>query len=514
MNILGLEERDILPRSWQDVVDFIKREDVQDEDPMLQTNNPDKLKDHLRDMKRVIKKQIEDSRKLSTPPFLFGIVVATDKKDDKNPTAVILQSGRLLEVYLPKDKDILPGHSVKISSQTMQIVDWGQEYPFGDIGLVRHVIDNKTSEITYNNGKRVVLNGSYAGKIEAGDRVVLDSSASIIVMSLGKSEQRFLYGCESDVTWESIGGQNHAKNKLKEALELPYSEKDLFKFYNKKTPKGFLLVGPPGCGKTMLIEAAANSIAKTHGQKSATGFIFIKGAQILEPLVGVAEQTLEQIFITGEEHFKKNGFPAIIAIDEAEALLRKRGSGKSSDIETTIVPVFLSQVNNSHSIVILATNKPEMLDEAVTRDKRINHIIEVGRPDPESAKAIALINLKDVPLFGLSKDEMIDYIVSELYSPNNVLYDVTKVDGQKITINLSHIINGAMISGTIDDAVSVALDRDRQSGKQTGVTTDDVKKAVQGKVKAQLLLDHSHDIAEFVKDFVDDVISVTQRQIR
>lgn len=516
MGLFDLKDTDLLPQGWRNVIDFVKREGKsEEEDQMLRTDNPDELKDHLRNMKLLIKKQIEETRKLSTPPFIFGIVVAVDLKDKKDPTAIILQSGRLMEVFLPKDKAVLLGHTVKVSSQTMQIVDRGQDYPFGDIGLVRQVIDERTCEITYNNGKRVVLSGAYAGKIEAGDRVVLDTSASIIVMTLGKAEQRFLYGCESDVTWDSIGGQNDAKEKLREALELPYTEKDLFDYYKKKPPKGFLLIGPPGCGKTMLIKAAANSLAKTHGSdKTHTGFMLIQGANILEPLVGVAEQTLEQIFMTGEEHYKKQGFPAIIAIDEADALLRKRGSGKNSDVEDKIISIFLTQMNNSHSIIILATNRPDILDEAVTRDKRINHIIPVSRPDRESGLAIAKLNLREVPLVEFDIDEMSEYTTSQLYSPEQVMYDVTRSNGSKMTINLSHVINGAMISGTIDDAVSSALQRDRKSKQKTGVTKKDIEEAVREKLKTQLLLDQTHNISAFIKDFAEDVTSVTQRQVR
>lgn len=501
--------------SWNSLINYVKRDNNSNEDDeMLQTNNPDELKGHLRNLKVLIKRQIEESRKLSSPPFIFGLVIAVNTINSKDPVAIILQGGRLLEVYLPKDKEIFPGATVKVSSQTMQIIDTAQAYPFGDIGLVRTIIDEKTSEISYNNGKRVVLNGALTGKISVGDRVVLDSSASVIVMTLGKAEQRFIYGCESDITWDDIGGQEEAKEKLREALELPYTEKELFSYYKKKMPKGFLLAGRPGCGKTMLIKAAANSMAKMHGDKAKTGFILVNGAQILEPLVGVAEQTLEQIFVAGEEHYKNTGFPAILAFDEADALLRKRGSGKSSDVEDKLISVFLSQVNDSHSIVMLATNRPDILDDAVTRDKRINHVIQIGAPDMESGKIIAKLNLKDVPLSEGGIDEMAEFVSSELFSPKQVLYDVTKTDGTRLTINLSHIINGAMIAGTVDDAVSSAMNRDRKLKTQTGVTKEDVSKAVAGKVKAQLLLDHTSDISAFVKDFVDEVTSVTQRQIQ
>lgn len=510
---LELFPKSDLPQSWNSIVEFIQSDKETSDEENL-PNDPRELKDRLRKMKVLVKQQIEGARKLSSPPFLFGIVVAINKKDLKDPTAVIIQGGRLLEVYLPKDKEILPGATVRVSSQTMQIVDTAQSYIFGDIGLVRHVIDETTSEISCNNGKRVVLNGILIGKIEAGDRVVLDSSASIIVMTLGKAERRFLYGCKSDITWDDIGGQEEAKEKLKEAFELPYTEKDLFDYYKKKPPKGFLLAGRPGCGKTMLIKAAASSLAKIHGEKASTGFILVNGAQILEPLVGVAEQTLEQIFVAGEEHYRKQGFPAIIAFDEAEALLRKRGSGKSSDVEDKIISIFLSQMNDSHSIIMLATNRPDILDEAVTRDKRINHVIEIGPPDHESGKVIAKLNLKNVPLCGVGLDEMAEYTASQLYSPEQILYDVVRAKGEQMTINLFHIISGAMIAGTIDDAVSAAMKRDLTQKSRTGVTKDDIKTAVLRKVKSQLLLDHSSDIATFVKDFVDDVTNITQRQIR
>ena len=514
---LGLFPKNVLLQDWDSVVKFIKQsEDGPDEEENL-PNDLRELKNRLHKMKVLIKQQIEESRKLSAPPFLFGVVVAINNHTQKDPTAVIIQNGRLLEVYLPKDKKILPGATVKVSSQTMQIVDITQSYPFGEIGLVRNVISELTSEVNYSNGKRVVLNGELSGKIEAGDRVVLDTSANVILLNLGRAEQQFLFSQEAKITWDDIGGQEEAKEKLKEALELPYTEKDLFAHYNAKTPKGLLLIGPPGCGKTLLIEAAATSMSKTHSkEKASTGFMLINGAEILEKFVGVAEDTIEQIFLAGEEHFEKHNFPAIIAFDEADSILRKRGSGKSSDATDSLVTVFLTRMNRSRSIIILATNKPEILDEAVTRDKRINHIVEVGRPDKKAAISIAKIHLKDTPIAPGegTTDEMVDYIASEMYSNEQVLYDITKANGQHLTFNLSHIINGAMIAGTVDDAISNAMKRDRKNKTKTGITKNDVKAAVLNKLKTQLLLDQTSNMAPFLKDFAEDFTNITQRQIQ
>ena len=518
MGFFDFSDLDLLPKEWQDATRFIKREDeASEKDPMLQTNDPEKLKGHLRNLRLLIKKQIEESRKLSSPPFLFGIVIAVNKLGPKDPTAIILQGGRLLEVFLPTEKEILPGATVKISSQTMQITDTAQNYPHGEVGTVRRVIDKMTSEINYNNGRRVVFNGMMAGKIEAGDRVVVDASASIIILNLGKTEERFLFSHEAKITWDDIGGQEEAKEKLKEAIELPYTEKDLHAYYNAKIPKGLLLIGPPGCGKTLLIEAAARSMAKIHGQeKAAGGFLLINGAEILEPLVGVAENTIEQVFLAGESHFEKYNFPAIIAFDEADAIFRKRGSGKSSDATDPLVTVFLTQMNRSRSIIILATNKPEILDEAVTRDKRINHIVNVGRPDQEAGRSIARIHLKDTPIAKGegNVNEMADYIALEMYSADKILYDITRAGGQKLTFNLSHVINGAMIAGTTDDAVSNAMKRDRKNKTKTGITKNDVKAAVLNKLKTQLLLDQTSNMAPFLKDFAEDFTNIAQRQIQ
>lgn len=501
-----------LSQAWKDVVSFVQSE--KEEHQFLNTDDPETLRGHIKNMRLLLKKQAEGINKITSPPLLYGTVIAINKKD-KVLTATIIQGGRLLEVWIPPNKNISPGNAVKISAQTMQIIEPAPNYPYGEICVVRRVLDKLTSEVACGGNKKVVLNGALSEKVESGDRVVLDSSSSIMIVNLGKNEQRFKFASEAKITWDDIGGQREAKEKLQEALELPYQEKELFTHYNKKLPKGFLLIGPPGCGKSMFIEAVATSMAKMHGDKSKTGFMLIQGAQILEPLVGVAEQTIEQIFLAGEEHYKKNSFPAIIAIDEAEALLRKRGSGKSSDVEINIVATFLPQISNSHSIIILATNKVEMLDEAVTRDKRINHIIEIGRPDKDSALEIAKMNLKNVPVKEGAREEMAHYIVQELYSPSRILYEVKMNDGNTKTITLTNIINGAMVAGTIDDVVSSAFQRDRKNKTKTGITKEDVDVAVKNKVKVQLLLDHTNDISEFIKDFADDVKEITiQKQVQ
>src|SRR5208283_4208865 len=175
----------------------------------------------------------------------------------------------------------------------------------------------------------------------------------------------------------------------KEAIELPFTHKDIFAHYNKKPPKGLLLYGPPGCGKTLVGKATTNSLANIFGAKAiSSGFIYVKGPEILNMYVGESGRRIREIFQRGRKHFDKYKFPAVIFIDEAEAVLSERGTSRSSDVDKTIVPMFLSEMDGldeNHAIVMLATNRPKMLDPAVVREGRVDRHIKVSRPTVETA---------------------------------------------------------------------------------------------------------------------------------
>jgi proteasome-associated ATPase len=251
----------------------------------------------------------------------------------------------------------------------------------------------------------------------------------------------------------------------------------LFAYYGKKQIKGILLSGPPGCGKTMLGKAAANSLANIYGKEnSRTGFLYVKGPEILNQYVGQTEQTIRDMFDDARRHKEENGYPAIIFLDEADAILAARGT-RNVGIGNTIVPMFLTEMDGleeSGAIVIIATNRPDVLDPAVVRDGRIDRKVSVIRPNKENAAAILQMNLKKIPIEENSSAEKLAYDTAE------IIYDADLYVNDKL--RLRDVVNGAMLANCVSLAISAAVRRDMENKvkkKGSGIRFDDLKQAVE-----------------------------------
>lgn len=380
-------------------------------------------------------------------------------------TITISSGGTLKEVLKPYDIEVKEGETV-ILNGFGAVVGSANTVPYGQNAVVKEVLDGGYCEISEGDRTRVV----FVGKVEAiekGDHVVLDPSGNIVVKNNKQKTTDFTVETSMNVEWEQIGGLEETKEVVKEMVELPHSKPEVFKFYNKKPAKGILLYGPPGCGKTLLAKAVATSLAKIYGGNlTESGFIYVKGPEILNPYVGVTEQTIRQIFERARKYKKDTGFPATIFIDEADAILSKRGTGISSDIDKTIVPMFLTEMDglvDSSAFIILATNRADVLDPAVTRDGRINVKIKVARPDKAAVKDIALINLKSTRVQGNKDTELAEFIAEMVFSTS-----------------LKDSVSGAMVAGLVDQAISEAIRRDLKSNKKPeGVGAADVENAIQ-----------------------------------
>lgn len=415
-------------------------------------------------------------------------------------------------------KFLEPGDIVKLSLETMQIVAVvDRPRVSGEIAFVRNLIDTDVVEVEYQGSTRVVHNGN--GKVETGDRVVLDPTTSIILRNLGKEDTTFSFNLETQVTWESIGGLVEAKDAMIEAIELPFQYPDLYRNYNKKPIKGVLLYGPPGCGKTMLGKATATALARIHqGVGTSSGFLYIKGPEILDRFVGSAETTIRQIFQRSRKHKETHGYPAVIFIDEADAIFGRRGIGISSDVERTIVPMFLAEMDgmeDSGAFLLLATNRPDVLDSAVTRDGRIDRKIRVGRPDVDGARDIFQLYLSNVPIHnGYTVDELAEKTAEELFIGSTYgLYTVClkKTEQRRnsmLTFSLRDLCSGAMIAGIVDQATSIALRRDMASGTACGISLDDLVAALHCVYRENFYLSHAEALAEFTHDFREDVVEI------
>lgn len=458
-----------------------------------------------------IREQERELKRLISHPLDYATVVATDPKEG---SAVIVHEGRIREVALPQDKNINPGDTVKVSSDTMQIVGLASKIPTGSVGTLRR-IGAETSEVDYQGVTRVVLNGKYAGSLEIGDRVRLDQHGFIITAKLERNEERYRFAETTNVRWSDIGGCEEAKELLIEAIELPREFPNLFASYGKKPPKGILLYGPPGCGKTMIAKAVATSLMQTHqaGTGTATapsGFFFIKGPELLDKYVGETESKIREVFDLARRHEAKYGYPPIIFFDEADALLSKRGSGISSDVEKTIVPMFLSEMDGlqkTGAIVLLATNRPDVLDPAVVREGRIDRKVKIPRPTKEVSATIFALYLKGVPLADekLTQELMAQFAADTLFSDDRVLYDVLLGSAEpqkKLVFALRELVSGAMIKGIVDKTTSIALNRDRKAGSKTatGVTKEDIIAAVDSAFRENFDMNHDDDLEEFRRE--------------
>jgi len=424
---------------------------------------------------------------------------------------VVVVDGKLVEVEAPPGLPLAIGDTVKVVTETMQIVSVASMTHLGEVVIVTRVVNGYEVEVAINGATHLVSTGQ-CNPTEQGDRVVLDAAQRVVLRNLGKADDQYLFMGTTNVSWTDIGGLTEAKRALIEAIEQPYRHPELYAFYGQKPTKGILLYGPPGCGKTMLGKAAATSIAQMHGHDRSHGFFYVKGPELLNKYVGETEARIRQLFQQARDHEKRYGYPAVIFIDEADAIMAKRGSGISSDVEKTIVPMFLTEMDGleaSNTLVILSTNRPDILDPAIDRDGRIDEKIKVTRPTQATAAEIFALNLHGVPLNnGYTVPDLATFAASTLFATDKVLYQVGLRNGTSLNMTFAELANGAMIAGVVNKARAIAMRRDIAAGKPEGIRKDDLIEAVEAVFRQNRDLDHQDEIANFVDAFGADVTTI------
>lgn len=432
----------------------------------------------LEEQKQVLLQQDKVLKSLTSPPFIRMVVLAhgRDEVVSKDPnvastpaTVVVGAGGQELEIPVPPDMKLGIGATVRINAKTMTIVEVAKDSdktPNGIIMTVTGVLNTEAAEVDLGGQKKLVQTPM---KVERGDRILVDVGMGHVLKNLGKQADEFKADVEKiSVRWEDIGGQKVAKQEMQEAIEGPIKHAAIFKAYGKKAVKGILLYGPPGCGKTMFAKAAATSLAAMHGKTTATGFIYVKGPEILNKWVGQSEETIRNLFTRARDHYKREGYPAVLFIDEADAILGARGTQSMvSGMEKTIVPMFLAEMDGldeNGPLVLLATNRSDSLDPAVVRDGRVDRKIEVTRPNQEDALEIFGMYLKGKPICEATKDVYAEAFAKALFA----------------SAALKMRVCGALIAGLVDQAVSVAMRRDIAAGSSqaTGLTMDDISAAI------------------------------------
>lgn len=460
--------------------------------------------------------KIEDQqnllKRLTAPAYHVGTVVAT------YPDRVVVDTGnQLFELEkVESSLNVCIGQSVDIHPESGQIVKSSDFVSYGHAGTVT-AIDGDLIQINLPSG---VMSTTYSMvDVAVGDKVVMNSSNRVIMRKL-KIDTKYAFKTQSVLTWDDIGACADAKKELIAALETPYAERELFMFFNKAQVKGSLLWGRAGNGKTLLGRAAAGSLARMHGKESASsGFIYIKGPEILDKFVGETESQIREAFAYGKAHFRKCGYPAVLFIDEADAILMRRGSRTASGMEMTIVPQFLSEmdgIEDSGVFVLLATNRADTLDPAVIRPGRIDRRIYVAPPTRENAPEIWDIHMKKSPIAkGVSKEQLIEAANAALYSDQFPLYYIDTPKG-RTTFSLGNLVSGAIIAGVVERASAIAIDRNVEARKATskkfapeGLKQEDFTSALTAMHKEQHGMNHFDELREFI-DFrkLDDITSI------
>ena len=452
--------------------------------------------------------------RLMSPPLSFATVL---KVLDKERVLVSAGSGPVIATVGPpagvkldpeveamfklkSTKGLKPGETLTVNG--MGAITDKIEVPLaGAEATVRRVFGDEMMEIDSGMGAALVFKGQVADCVRPGDTVQMDRTGNVALKLVPKDNTSYSVETATGVTWADIGGQDHAKDALQEAVAGPVTHAKLYKAYGKRPLKGVLLSGPPGCGKTLLAKACANAVREAHGADEAeTAFIYVKGPEVLNMWVGNTEAQIRGLFTRAREHKERHGYPAVMFIDEADAILGKRGSQHGSVLASTVVPTFLAEMDgmsDSGCFVLLATNRQDVLDPAIVREGRIDRKVVVARPQMREAAAILRIHLgktktKDNP------DELAGVAAAELFSDTHRLYRVGLKGKGMHDFHIKHLVSGAMLAGVVDVATSLAIARDAAANKgASGLVKEDMHAAVLHIVKANRNLNHDDDLLLF-----------------
>jgi proteasome-associated ATPase len=464
------------------------------------TSQNDKLSTALAETREQLALLRDEVEKLTAPPNAFGTVLQVNS----DATVDITSSGRKLRVAAEPTvevKELVRGQEV-ILNEAFNIVDTRTFEPTGEVATVKEAMgEGRIVVLTRGDEERVVELGAPVADtyLRAGDHVRLDIKTGLVLEKLARPEVEELVLEEvPDITYEDIGGLSEQIEIIRDAVELPYIHRDHFAAYDLAAPKGVLLYGPPGCGKTLIAKAVARSLALAVGRRSDTGddrsyFLNIKGPELLNKYVGETERQIRLIFQRAKEK-SDEGVPVIVFFDEMDSLFRTRGTGVSSDVESTIVPQLLSELDGVESlknvIVIGASNREDLIDPAILRPGRLDVKIKIERPSREAARKIFAIyvraglpfNEAEVSHYGGSdgfRSAAIDAAVDAMYAtgPQNRFLEVTYANGDREELFFKDFASGAMIENVVRRAKKDAIKREI-AGEESGLMVVDFTNAV------------------------------------
>lgn len=453
-------------------------------------------------LREKLEEQNEELERLNRAPTAYAVVVRVVGRR----ATFVMDGGSLVEGEIPPNAVVKPGTIVKTLRETGAIVEVEKtEIGVGRMATAIKLIDATHAEVETESGRRVVMVSYMANGIKPGHRVLLDNTSSIVTKNLGSERDTYKVPKIDPVTWQDIGGLEEAKRLLKEAIELPARNPQIFARYGRKPLKGIMLYGPPGCGKTLLAKASYTAMSKLHGSDTvASGFIYVKGPELISKWVGESEAAVRSIFHRAREHFEERGFPALVFLDEADAILAKRGTGHNNSagyMSSTIVPQFLSEMDGlsgkGQPLVLIATNRPDVLDPAVVRDGRVDRKIRVERPGPKEAADIFKINLRGKPR---AEDGLEEHGAKELMCDTKVIMRLIDHKGETHSMTLADCVNGAMVSGIVDRATELAMRRELDGFKgKNGVSKADLSQGVAENMRQMFDIDLTDEVEHFAE---------------
>ena len=446
-----------------------------------------------------LKEQVEQ---LGNPPSGFGIFLEINEKD-----ADVLINGRKMRVTISPEIDkkvLLPGREVVLNDSMNIIAVHGFEKA-GELVTLKSVLEDENRAVVIGRAdeEKVVriADSLSSAEIKVGDSLILDNKSGFIYEKIPKSEVEELVLEEvPDVDYEDIGGLGSQIEQIRDAVEMPFLHKDLYTEHQLRAPKGILLYGPPGCGKTLIAKAVANSLAKKvsenfQSNNARSFFLNIKGPELLNKYVGETERHIRLIFQRARDKASE-GYPVIVFFDEMDSLFKTRGSGVSSDVENTIVPQLLSEIDGveglENVIVIGASNREDMIDPAILRPGRLDVKIKIERPDAQGAAEILSKYLTpDLPLSEddlrqhngdriLTVKSMIQRAVERMFNDTdeNRFIEVTYANGDKEVLYFKDFASGAMLENIVSRAKKNAIKEYLRNNKK-GIRVEHILSACQ-----------------------------------